>query len=52
MNETRAPYLAATNEQTPPVGNDLHNFWRRLLKLQRGRMYNVIIQVPDGENQR
>lgn len=45
MSEERVVY------QSQPIGatipRDLYNFWRRILKLPRGRVYNLLIRIPE-----
>lgn len=38
-------------QPTNTVPRDLFNFWRRVLKLQRGRVYNVLLRVPEKQDQ-
>lgn len=51
MTEHRAPYATAQIEQPAYVPDDLWNLYHRVLKLRRGRVYNVILNVPERESE-
>lgn len=46
MSETGVAYQVNINNTTD-VPRDLFNFWRRVLKLPRGRVYNLLIRIPE-----
>jgi len=37
-------------QQTTFIPRDLYNFWRRVLKLQRGRAYSLVLMIPEQQS--
>lgn len=33
------------------IPRDIFNFWRRLLKLPRGRVYNIVMMIPEKDSE-
>ncbi len=50
MSEALVDYVP-NKTQPAAVSRDLFNFWRRVLKLQRGRMYTLVLKVPERQDQ-
>lgn len=48
MSERAEVYQVA--QPKPTIPRDLFNFWRRVLKLQRGRVYNLLIEIPERQD--
>lgn len=46
MSEERVQYRTESLKGAI-VSSDLYNFWRRILKLPRGRVYNLLIRIPE-----
>lgn len=44
MTEQRTAYVT---QPSPSVPRDLFNFWRRVLKLPRGRVYHLVLILPE-----